>query len=128
VNIFDVRSLNQLRRVHPHLVVAAVMVLREADFIVTCGARTREAQQALVNRGASWTMDSRHLIGPDGLCHALDIAVRLDGEVRWDWPLYEQVAQVWKRVADQSGIPIEWGGDWVKRDGPHYQLAKAAYP
>ena len=72
----------------------------------------------------STTMRSRHLTG-----HAVDIAPYVNGEVRWDWPLYEELAPVIKNTAADLGIPIEWGGDWKRfRDGPHWQLPRRQYP
>jgi len=69
-------------------------------------------------------MNSRHLTG-----HAVDIAATVGGKVRWDWPLYYKLANVFFEAARIEGVPIEWGGDWPKlRDGPHYQLPHAMYP
>lgn len=87
-------------------------------FIITEGLRTEERQRQLVAAGASRTMNSKHLTG-----HAIDIAAVIDGEVRWDWPLYSQLAAVFKEAAELEGVAITWGGDWRKfRDGPHYEL------
>jgi peptidoglycan L-alanyl-D-glutamate endopeptidase CwlK len=94
------------------------------SFIVTEGLRTKERQKQLFDAGATRTMNSRHLTG-----HAVDIAVTLNGKVRWDWPLYEQMAVIIKRVAVLTNTPIVWGGDWKTfRDGPHYELDRKKYP
>ena len=74
-------------------------------------------------------MKSRHLAHPtDGLSRAVDVAPFLAGQVRWDWPLYYQLADVIKDAAELEGVPIEWGGGWrTFKDGPHWQLPWAEY-
>lgn len=88
------------------------------EFIVTEGLRTQARQAQLVKAGASQTMNSKHLIG-----RAVDLAAVVDGEVRWDWPLYDKLAQSVKEAAAEFGTPIVWGGDWrTFKDGPHFEL------
>lgn len=125
------RSEKNLQGVHDDLVRvvrAAAVALPQAHpglgFVVTEGLRTRERQARLLAAGASQTMNSRHLTG-----HAVDIAVTVNGEVRWDWPLYGKAAAVFKRVATDLAVPITWGGDWTRlRDGPHFELNRVRYP
>jgi peptidoglycan L-alanyl-D-glutamate endopeptidase CwlK len=94
------------------------------DFLITEGLRTEARQRELVAAGASKTMRSRHLTG-----HAVDVAVLIGREVRWDWPLYAQLSQTVKAAATAEGVAITWGGDWPRfRDGPHYELRRAEYP
>jgi len=120
------RSLTRLGGVHPDLVrvVKRAIVITKQDFTVLEGLRTLERQKQLMAQGATRTMKSRHLTG-----HAVDLAPVIDGEVRWDWPLYYPLADAVKRAADLENVPIEWGGDWrTFKDGPHWQLPWAAYP
>lgn len=120
------RSLSRLEGVHPDLVsvVKRAAELTPTDFIVTEGVRTIARQKQLVAHGASRTMKSRHITG-----HAVDLAAVLDGEVRWDWPLYAKLADAMKTAADELQIPIEWGGYWRSfKDGPHFQLPFEDYP
>jgi len=105
-------------------IVKRAAKLTPIDFIITEGLRTIERQKQLVAKGASRTMKSRHITG-----HAIDLAAVLDGEVRWDWPLYARLADAMKTAADELQIPIEWGGDWRSfKDGPHFQLPFEDYP
>ena len=123
---FSKRSLKNLEGVHPDLVkvVHRALEISTIDFMVTEGVRTITRQQTLLNMGASKTMKSRHLTG-----HAVDIAALLGKDIRWDWPLYERLATVFKTAAVDVGVTIEWGGDWKTfRDGPHYQLPWREYP
>lgn len=120
-------SLLRLGNVHNDLqrVVRRAITMTPIDFTVLEGMRSLARQRQLVARGASKTMNSRHLTG-----HAVDIApLDDDGDVSWDWPLYHQLAPIIKEAARLEGVPIEWGGDWrTFKDGPHWQLPWSVYP
>ena len=119
------RSEKNLIGVHPDLVRVVRRAAAEgARFVVIEGLRSIERQRALVEAGASKTMRSRHLTG-----HAVDLAALVGKDIRWDWPLYELLAERMKRAAEAESVPLEWGGDWPKlKDGPHFQLPWDAYP
>jgi len=94
------------------------------DFAVIEGMRTLAKQKEYMAAGATRTMNSRHLTG-----HAVDIAPYVGGTIRWDWPLYHELAKIIKKAAADEQVPITWGGDWVSfRDGPHFELKHKAYP
>lgn len=120
------RSLKRLEGVHPDLVkvVEKAITLTTVDFTVLEGVRTKDRQQELFQRGATKTMNSRHLTG-----HAVDLGAWVNGGVRWDWPLYYQIANAMKMAALEEGVDLEWGGDWKSfKDGPHYQLPWQSHP
>jgi len=122
----SVRSRARLQGVHPALVDVIEAAIRETpvDFMVTEGLRTTARQAALVQAGASRTLNSRHLTG-----HAVDVAALLDGTVRWDWPLYPRIAGAIKSAARSRGVALVWGGDWPRlRDGPHFELDRRVFP
>jgi peptidoglycan L-alanyl-D-glutamate endopeptidase CwlK len=124
--ILGKRSLERLSGVHPDLVkvVKRAIEITKVDFSVTEGLRTKERQAKLVAAGASQTMKSRHITG-----HAVDIAAWIGREVRWDWPLYAEIAKAMKQAAKELDVPIIWGGDWVSfNDGPHFELSRDKYP
>ena len=124
--ILNTRSTNALISVHLDLVKVVKLAALNADldFIVTEGLRTMSRQTELYKKGATRTMNSRHLTG-----HAVDLAAVIGGDVRWDWPLYDKLADQMKGAAGALSVPIEWGGDWVSfKDGPHFQLPFAEYP
>ena len=127
--ILNTTSHQRLRGVHPDLVrvvrrCAADWADPETGFIVTQGLRTLEEQKLLKAKGASRTLRSRHLTG-----HAVDLAVSVRGQIRWDWPLYAKLAKAMKAAAKAEKVPLEWGGDWTSfRDGPHFQLPWAKHP
>lgn len=122
----SIRSMNALSGVHPDLVavVKTAIATTSVDFLITEGRRTHQRQLALMAAGASRTSNSRHLTG-----HAVDVAAWVDGQVRWDWPLYPRIAEAFKAAAKAHGVAIVWGGDWTSlRDGPHFELCRKAYP
>lgn len=120
------KSRDRLVGVHQDLVkvVERAIEITEIDFAVLEGVRSKTRQEQLVKAGASQTMRSRHLTG-----HAVDLGAYVAGSVRWDWPLYNQLAAAMKKAAAELAIPLEWGGDWTTfKDGPHFQLPKKDYP
>jgi peptidoglycan L-alanyl-D-glutamate endopeptidase CwlK len=120
------RSLSRLEGVHPDLVrvVKKAAAMSSLDFTVLEGLRTAVRQKQLFDQGATKTMNSRHLTG-----HAVDLAPMIGGTVRWDWPLYHQLAAVVKAAAKAENVPIQWGGDWrTFKDGPHWELPWKVYP
>ncbi len=120
------RSLERLVGVHPDLVRVVKRAIGESpiDFTVLEGLRSRERQTVLYAKGATKTMNSRHLTG-----HAVDLAPVIAGQVSWDWPLYDKLALVVFAAAKDEGVPITWGGLWKTfRDGPHFELPWDSYP
>lgn len=120
------KSKGRLEGLHPDLisVVEKAIEITEIDFTVLEGLRNILRQQLLVEKGASKTMNSRHLTG-----HAVDLAPYLDGRVDWSWPLHHKLANTMKESASSLNIQLEWGGDWrTFKDGAHYQLPWASYP
>ena len=106
-------------------VVRRAARMSPAPFRVLEGMRTVERQRELVKKGASKTMNSRHLTG-----HAVDLApIDERGNVSWDWPLYHKLAPIVKAAAKAEKVPLEWGGDWKSfKDGPHWQLPFKQFP
>lgn len=132
-------------------VVRRAITITPVDFTVLQGLRTKQEQEALVESGASKTLDSRHLTG-----HAVDLGALLNGKVSWHWSLYHQVARSMQTAARSLDIEIRWGGVWDRTlnslsddledevaqyvarrrvngnraflDGPHFELPKARYP
>lgn len=124
------RSEERLRGVNEALVTVVRRAAELIDgmypglgFIVTEGLRSPERQLQLVQAGASMTMKSHHLTG-----RAVDLAAVVNGDVLWDWPLYRRLAAVMSQAASDTGVSIEWGGDWPRfPDGPHFQLGDPIY-
>lgn len=73
----------------------------------------------------TWTLNSRHFAGKDGLSRAFDIRLLNHGKPTWDtkWdanqnsiPDYREAALIGQRVG------LAPGALWDKPDYPHYQL------
>jgi len=102
------RSKQKLEGVDERMqaVVRSAIGQSKQDFSVICGLRTIEEQRALVAKGASQTMKSKHIDG-----HAVDLAAYVDG-IRWELNLYDEIADAMKAAAIECGVPIRWGAAW----------------
>ena len=132
-------DLKILATVHPDLqrvvrMAASKLVIR---FRVIEGARTVTRQRALLKLGATRTLNSRHLVQPNGYAHAVDLAVLVGARVSWEVPLYHRLHDVMRDAFAEAKVPYRWGGDWDGDgdssdnsffDGPHYELPVARYP
>lgn len=108
----DARSQSNLVGVQRSLVevVEGAAAISGLAFVVTEGVRTAARQATLVKAGASRTMNSRHLTG-----HAVDLAPRVDGAIRFDWPLFYYLAAVMRLSARGQDVQVVWGGVWDRR-------------
>ena len=102
------RSLDRLIGVDERMaaVVKYAINVTKQDFSVICGMRTIEEQRALVAKGASQTMKSKHI---DGL--AVDLMAYIDGG-RWELNLYDEIADAMSEAAREVDVPIRWGAAW----------------
>ena len=106
------KSLDELRGVDDRLqrVVHRAIHITEQDFSVHDGLRTEAEQAELVRRGASTTMNSKHLIG-----HAVDLVPYINGKLRWEWgPIYKIAAAV-SIAAKSEAVALRWGGVWDRK-------------
>lgn len=135
------RSLKNLAGVNDNLVkvVKRAIEISLIDFTVIEGVRTKARQAELVKKGASKTMNSKHLSG-----HAVDIAPVVDGKISWDFNHYYPLAEAMAKAATELGVSVRWGGAWTTitnkagtaqswvqayrkgggrfLDGPHFEL------
>lgn len=125
----DDRSERNLLGVHADLVKVVRKTYDDwrstgGDLIVTEGVRSPARQAELMKAGASMTMNSRHLTG-----HAVDLAIKIGGQIDWSWPPFHRLGMLMKSNARGLEVPIVWGGDWTTfKDGPHFELDRAYYP
>ncbi len=126
---FGNRSERELREVHPDLVAVhrEALTITEVDYGIFDGIRTKDEQRELVNIGASFTMNSRHLAtqGPDEeapTAKATDCVPVVGGKYRWEWgPIYRMTSAIWY-AANKLECPLVWGGAW---DRPFLDLNPA---
>jgi peptidoglycan L-alanyl-D-glutamate endopeptidase CwlK len=126
---FDAKD--KVQGLHPRLlaVLNRAAGISPVGFDVIEGVRTLARQRELVARGASKTMNSRHLTG-----HAADLwpidpktGKRAANEDKLLWALLTEIAGHVKVAAKDLGTMIEWGGDWGW-DAPHFQLNRKQFP
>ena len=111
---FGVTSKMELQGVHPDLVEVAerAIELSTQDFTVHDGLRTAVEQQKLVARGASKTLDSKHIKQADGYGHAMDLVPYINGKLRWEWKPIYQIAAAVHQAATELDVELVWGGVW----------------
>lgn len=126
----DARSEMNLEGVHPDLVKIVRAARLKAAFIVICGKRTLADEQKAMASGHSETLKSRHLVGKDGYAHAVDVvAVNGQGQVDWNGPDYQPIADAFFGAAKDLDLEVEWGGNWeTLKDWGHFQLPYDLYP
>lgn len=104
-------SLNRLKGIKPslHRVVERAIFLSDVDFMVVEGLRTKAKQAEYVKKGASQTMNSKHLTGD-----AVDIVPYVNGKADWDnWDNIFTMTTAMQKAAIELGVTIRWGGAWV---------------
>ena len=103
------RSEAKLEGLDPRLVAVVKSAIHKTkiDFGVICGMRTTEEQKALVAKGASQTMKSKHLQG-----YAVDLMAYIGSRASWELNLYDDLADAMAEAAREVDVPIRWGAAW----------------
>lgn len=103
------RSLDKLEGVDERLVavVRYAIAVTKVDFGVICGLRTIEEQRELVAKGASQTMNSKHIGG-----NAVDLMAYIGSRGSWELNVYDEIADAMAEGARQVGVPVRWGAAW----------------
>ena len=96
-------SLSKLSTVDKRLwtICQDAIKITRIDFGVICGKRTLAEQEALLAKGATQTMKSKHL---DGL--AVDLMAYINGRASWELNLYDDIADAMKEASRKNDIPI----------------------
>lgn len=137
------RSLNSLKGVDPNLVkvVKRAIEITEQDFIVIEGLRTRE--QMMINYGKGRTVAQLAVHGipasyakpkeskvtwlnnPFASNHAKGKAVDIvPAPVDWeDINKFKKINEAMQEASKELGVKLSYGGDWIKKDYPHWELA-----
>ena len=137
------RSLKSLEGVDPNLVkiVKRAIEITEQDFIVIEGLRTKE--QMMINYGKGRTVAQLAVHGipasyakpkeakvtwlnnPFASNHAKGKAVDIvPAPVTWDdIAKFKKINEAMQVAAKEFGIKLSYGGDWTKKDYPHWELA-----
>lgn len=124
-------SIRRIKYIKPVLIDILLEGIKDSpfDFGIPLygGLRTKERQEYLYSIGRTseldrkpitWTTNSYHMTGK-----AFDIFAYVDGKATWEHKYYEPIARHLQKVAkDLFCIELEWGGDWNKKDLPHFQF------
>lgn len=124
------RSLDNLEGVHYDLVsvIERAIQISPYDFGVSEGLRTLETQKEYLESGKTTTMNSMHLPQKDGLSHAVDLFVIVNGKVTWEHKHFRKVIQAIFTAAIELGVQVEAGALWRDfLDSPHIQLNQKYY-
>lgn len=124
------RSLDNLEGVHYDLVsvIERAIQISPYDFGVSEGLRTLETQKEYLESGKTTTMNSMHLPQEDGLSHAVDLFVIVNGKVTWEHKHFRKVIQAIFTAAIELGVQVEAGALWRDfLDSPHIQLNQKYY-
>lgn len=73
----------------------------------------------------TWTKNSRHFAGPDGLARAFDIRLLKHGKPHWEtkWDGNANAISDYLEAARiGAAVGLDAGGLWTKSDWPHFQL------
>ena len=107
------RSLDRLEGLDERLIAVVTSAIHHSkiDFGVICGMRTLEEQRALVEKGASQTMKSKHLVG-----RAVDLMAYVDGKGCWELNVYDDLCDAMKVAAEELSVAIKWGAAWSEGD------------
>lgn len=107
------RSIDKLDGVHPKLVAVVydAIKLTSVDFGVIEGVRTYDEQRELFDKGASKTMDSKHLLG-----EAVDLMAYIGSRASWELNLYDEIADAMREAAIINDASIRWGCAWHIND------------
>ena len=128
---FSQSSVDKLNTCHPDIKLICGVLIQIMDVTIIEGVRTPERQAQLVAKGLSKTLDSKHLVQPDGLSHAVDVA---PFPIDWnDRERFVHMQGMIKAIAHMLGIKIRSGLDWdmdndLKEhkfsDSPHFELIR----
>ena len=107
--VLSQRSLSKMNGINNdlHTVVCSAIKLSKIDFGVICGMRTETEQRALLEKGATTTMKSKHLT-----VDAVDLMAYIGSRGSWELNLYDDIADAMKEAAIQERVGIRWGAAW----------------
>ena len=136
------RSLGSLESVDPRLVSIAKRAIKitQQDFVIIEGLRTREQMKINYGKGRTVAELAKHgieakyakpkeakvtwLNNPFASNHASGKAIDVvPYPVDWnDIGKFRTIADAFKQAARELGVSMVWGGDWTKKDYPHFEV------
>lgn len=134
---YSKKSQGKLETCHPDLQKIYSEAIKLIDLTILEGLRTKEQQEEYVRTGKSTTLNSKHLIQPDGYSHAVDAApFPIDWKDTARFAYYQGIIRGIAHVLAERGeishrtrSGMDWDGDGQLSDhtfvdGPHVELIK----
>lgn len=128
---FSKTSQNRLAECHEDIIEVCTELIKQYDFSVLCGHRSKEEQDKAFKEGNSKVRypHSKHNTKPS---LAVDLAPYNETEPHIDWGnvsafkemwiRFDTIAKVLKSQGKISSIFV-WGGDWTSlQDCPHIEI------
>lgn len=122
-------NLNRIKNIQPSLQpLAEKLVLNAAGagipVRVVQDYRTPEQQQALLDSGKGVTNAGANLS-----YHNYRLAFDIVPEAYLSFPDWNPKGEYWAKLgAIGKSLGLEWGGDWKKKDLPHFQVPSSFAP
>ena len=124
--LFGTKSEKRLSDLETRMADVCRLALRysKVDFSINETIRTIEQQQLNVDKGVSWTLESKHLANENNLSEAVDIYPWVDGKTSHRKEHYNEISKAMFRAAIELGVQIKWGGFFRGQiDCPHWELS-----
>ena len=122
---FGEKSKEQLitARVDLRRVVRRALTITDVDFSVIEGVRSQEQQRINIEKGVSWTMNSKHLADASGMSRAVDLYPWVNEDTCHEDNSYRKLARAMFQAASIEGVTLRWGGFWTSYvDSPHWEV------
>ncbi len=124
--VLSEQSLARLNTCHPGLIAVCRELIKQYDFAVLCGHRSKDEQNKAFQRGSSRLIypQSPHNRMPS---HAVDLAPypvdwRNLARFREMWHRFDALARL-MRERGEIESEFEWGGEWnTLKDFPHIEI------
>jgi len=125
---FGRTSIARLNTCHPLIQLVARKVIKTYDITVVCGWRDKESQIVAFQTGkstVSWPKSKHNnMFENKPYSLAIDLAPWINNGIPWnDIGEFKHMAGRVLQAAEDLGIDLEWGGEWLSiKDYPHFQL------
>lgn len=117
---FSKKSQERLATCHTDLQSICNELIKETDFTVLCGWRSKIEQDVAFASGASKLQypKSKHNTFPSLAIDLSPYPIDWNNHVR-----FRELAEKFCRIAKDKGVNVQWGGAWKKfPDMPHFEL------
>lgn len=123
---FSKTSLERLNTCHEDIIKVCTELIKQYDFSVLCGHRSKEEQDNAFEQGNSKVRfpNSKHNTTPAKAIDIVPYPINWDNLERFKemWIRFDTIAKVLKNEGKISSIFV-WGGNWASlKDYPHIEI------